>query len=100
MIRPTRVEPVKLIRRVAGCAISSSTTSPASAGALVIRLIAPVGKPASTRARTTSECVRGQISDAFKTTVLAYASGVATARVARITGAFQGGRDAACVRQH
>ena len=41
MIRPTLVEPVKLIRRVAGWAISSSTTSSASTGAFVTRLITP-----------------------------------------------------------
>jgi hypothetical protein len=35
MIRPTLVEPVKFTRRTAGCAISASTTAPASAGALV-----------------------------------------------------------------
>ena len=35
MMRPTRVEPVKLTRRTAGCATIASTTAPASAGALV-----------------------------------------------------------------
>ena len=35
MMRPTRVEPVKLTRRTAGCATMASTTAPASAGALV-----------------------------------------------------------------
>ena len=35
MILPTRVLPVKLIRRTAGCAAIASTTLPASAGALV-----------------------------------------------------------------
>ena len=40
--------------------------------------------------RTTAACVRGQFSDAFSTTVLPKASGVATARVERITGAFHG----------
>ena len=42
-----RVEPVKLMRRTAGCAISASTTSPASSGALVTTLTTPCGKPAS-----------------------------------------------------
>ena len=35
MIRPTRVEPVKLTRRIALCAMSASTTSGASCGELV-----------------------------------------------------------------
>ena len=34
--------------------------------------------------------MRGQSSDALSTTVFAYASGVATARVERMTGAFHG----------
>ena len=37
-----------------------------------------------------SPWVCGQSSDAFRITVLPYASGVATARVPRITGAFHG----------
>ena len=46
-IRPTRVEPVKLIRLTAGWAISASTICGASAGALVTTLTTPLGKPAS-----------------------------------------------------
>ena len=88
--RPTRVEPVKLIRRTAGWAISSSTTSGASPASCVSRLTTPGGRPASSSARAISAWVRGHTSDAFRTTVLPYASGVATARVPRITGAFQG----------
>ena len=42
---PTRVEPVKLTRRTAGCAIIASTTSAASSGALVTKLTTPGGKP-------------------------------------------------------
>ena len=90
MIRPTRVEPVKLTRRVAGWAISSSTTGAASSGAWVRKLMTPAGMPASAIAETTCACVRGHSSEAFSTTVLPNASGVATARVERITGAFQG----------
>ena len=56
----------------------------------MIRLITPSGSPASTSTFTTAACVRGHSSDAFSTTVLPYASGVATARADRITGAFQG----------
>jgi hypothetical protein len=81
---------VKLTRRTARCAINSSTTSAASLGSFVTRLIAPAGTPASVSASTTAACVRGHCSDAFNTTVLPYASGAATARTPRITGAFQG----------
>ena len=88
--RPTRVEPVKLIRRTAGWAISSSTTSAASSRRCVSRLITPAGTPASAIARAISPCVRGHVSDAFRTTVLPNASGVATARVPRMIGAFHG----------
>jgi hypothetical protein len=89
-MRPTRVEPVKLIRCTAGWAISSSTTSAASSGSLVTRLIAPSGTPASFSASTIAAWVRGHCSDAFSTTVLPYASGAATARTPSTTGAFQG----------
>ena len=69
MIRPTRVEPVKLTRRTSGCAISASTTAGASLGAFVSRLITPAGTPASAIAAATAACVRGHSSDAFSTTV-------------------------------
>src|SRR3954454_25054063 len=70
--------------------MSASTTAAASSGAFVIRLITPAGTPASLTAAATAACVRGHSSDALSTTVLPYAKGVATARVARITGAFHG----------
>ena len=70
MIRPTRVEPVKLMRRTAGWAISSSTTSAASDGSLTIRLTTPAGKPASTSTRAIAAWTRGHSSDALRTTVL------------------------------
>ncbi|PBI87432.1 hypothetical protein BKP43_40870 [Variovorax boronicumulans] len=90
MRRPTRVEPVKLTRRTAGCATMASTTAPASAGALVTKLTVPLGRPASASASMMSACVSGHSSEPLSTTVLPQASGVAMARVARITGAFQG----------
>jgi hypothetical protein len=90
MMRPTRVEPVKLIRRTAGWAISSSTTAPASAGSWTIRFTTPGGMPASWSAAAIAAWVRGHSSEALSTTVLPYASGDATARVPRITGAFHG----------
>jgi hypothetical protein len=89
-MRPTRVEPVKLILRTAGCAISSSTTLPASAGALLMTLTTPGGKPASANTLPSRACVPGLISDAFRMTVLPQASGAAIARTARMTGAFHG----------
>ena len=78
------------MRRTAGWAISSSTTSAASAGSLTTRLTTPGGKPASVSAEAIAACVRGHSSDALSTTVLPYASGMATARAPRMTGAFQG----------
>ena len=68
--RPTRVDPVKLIRRTAGWAISSPTTSAASPGAFVTRLTTPGGSPASSSALMISPCVCGQSSDALRITVL------------------------------
>jgi hypothetical protein len=47
MMRPTLVEPVKLMRRIAGCAISASTILGASAGAFDSTFTTPLGKPAS-----------------------------------------------------
>ena len=72
MIRPTRVEPVKLTRRTAGCAISASTTSAASSGALVTTLTharragrrraalddQPVGARADARTPSAPPCCR------------------------------------------
>ena len=54
------------------------------------RLTTPSGKPAASKASTISPWVRGQRSEALKTTVLPQASGVAIARQPRITGAFHG----------
>ena len=64
----------------------------ASSGAVVMTLTTPAGKPASRKTSPISQCVRGQSSDAFITTVLPQASGMASARTPRITGAFQGAR--------
>ena len=91
-ILPTLVEPVKLTRRTAGWAISAATTAAPSAGALEITFTTPGGKPASLRTCPTRWWVAGQVSEARSTTVLPQASAAATARVARITGAFQGAR--------
>ena len=68
--RPTRVEPVKLMRRTAGWAISSSTTSGASSASWVSTFTTPGGMPASASARPISAWVRGQTSEAFRITVL------------------------------
>ena len=90
MMRPTRVEPVKLTRRTAGWPISISIRAGASSGALVMTLRTPGGRPASRRHSAISRCVPGQISEAFSTTVLPQASGSAMARTPRMTGAFHG----------
>ena len=89
MMRPTRVEPVKLTRRTAGWAIMASTTAAASSGALVMTLTTPAGSRPR-QASTISWCVRGQFSEPLRTTVLPQASGVAMARTPRMTGAFHG----------
>ena len=89
-MRPTRVEPVKLTLRTAGCAIKDSTTLPASTGALLITLTTPGGKPASANTLPSKAWVPGLISDAFRITVFPQAKGAAIARIARIIGAFHG----------
>ena len=88
--RPTRVEPVKFTRRTTGALISASTIVAASAGALVTTFTTPPSIPASLRIFPISPCVTGHISEAFRTTVLPQASGMATARIPRMTGAFHG----------
>src|SRR4030095_15033672 len=90
MMCPTLVDPVKLMRRTAGCAISVSTTLPASLGALVTTLTTPCGRAASRMIVPINVCVAGHISEALSTTVLPQASGIAIARTPRITGAFHG----------
>ena len=49
-IRPTRVDPVKLMRLMAGWSINAPTTCPASSGALVTTPIKPLGRPPSAKA--------------------------------------------------
>src|SRR5271156_6595395 len=61
--RPILVEPVKLMRRVLGLAMSSSTTSATSGGALVMTLTTPLGKPASSKTEAIIRCVAGHSSD-------------------------------------
>src|SRR5271166_6368519 len=62
----------------------------ASAGALLMTFTTPKSKPAARNVSPMSQCVRGQTSDPLNTTVLPQASGIATERAPRITGAFQG----------
>ena len=62
----------------------------ASAGALLMTLTTPKSKPAARNVSPMSQCVRGQTSDPLNTTVLPQASGIATERTPRITGAFHG----------
>lgn len=89
-MRPTRVEPVKFTRLTSGFAISRSTIAGASCGACESTLTTPSPSPASCSTWPISRCTPGQPSEAFSTTVLPQASGIASARVASITGAFQG----------
>jgi hypothetical protein len=90
MILPTRVEPVKLTRLTLGCAMSVSAIACASFGSCVTTLTTPSPSPASFSTAPISRCVAGQTSEAFKTTVLPHASGMAMARTPRMIGAFQG----------
>ena len=62
----------------------------ASALEWVMTLSTPGGKPPSTMQSPISRCSAGHFSEAFSTTVLPQASGMAKARTARMIGAFQG----------
>ena len=53
-------------------------------------LSTPLGRPAAFSVSAMSRWVAGHISEALNTTVLPQASGMATARTPRMTGAFQG----------
>jgi hypothetical protein len=90
---PVRVEPVKLIRRTAGWAISVSTTSVAELSGVWRTESTPSGRPAAANISPSSEWTPGQNSDALKTTVLPQASGMASARQPSTIGAFQGAMD-------
>nr|WP_200834377.1 hypothetical protein [Amycolatopsis alkalitolerans] len=70
MIRPTRVDPVKFTRATSRCAIRASTIPDASSGALLIRLTAPAGTPASCSTSTIAACVHGVCAEDLRTTVL------------------------------
>ena len=87
---PTRVEPVKLMRFTAGCAITASLTVPASLTSVWMTLTTPSPSPASMRVCPINWWVCGQTSDDLRITVLPQASGMASARTPRITGAFHG----------
>ena len=89
-MRPTRVEPVKLMRLTAGCAISASATASASLTSVLMTLTTPAPTPASSSTLPMSACVAGHTSDDLRTTVLPQASGIAIARTPRMIGAFQG----------
>ena len=91
MILPTAVEPVKLMRLTAGCVDQRlDDRSPRPSASLVMTLTTPSAKPPRASASPIRRCVRGQISDALRMTVLPHASGMATARTPRMTGAFHG----------
>ena len=85
------VEPVKLIRRTAGCSTSSWPIGPASPGAWVTTLRTPSGSPASAKiSAQSSPPTIGDSSDGLATTVLPRARGAAIERADRIRAAFQG----------
>jgi hypothetical protein len=61
---------VKLIRRTAGCSVSSSPIGPASPGPCVTMFSTPGGKPASAKMSPQSSPPEiGDHSDGFSTTV-------------------------------
>ncbi len=62
----------------------------ASSAECVMTFTTPSPSPASCNTLPISRCTPGQPSDALSTTVLPQASGMAIARVPRITGAFHG----------
>src|SRR6185503_13481525 len=89
--RPVRAEPVKLMRRTAGCDVNTSPIGPAAPGAGVTTPSTPSGNPAA--AKISLQIVPptiGDHSDGFSTTVLPSASGAAIDRAERISAAFQG----------
>ena len=86
-----RVEPVKLMRRTAGCEVKTSPIGPAPPGACVTTFSTPSGRPAS--AKISPQIVPptiGDHSEGFSTTVLPSASGAAIDRAERISAAFHG----------
>ena len=68
----------------------ASTVAAAPSREVVNTLMAPAGSPASSSTSPMTRWVCGHSSDAFRTTVLPHASGIATARTPRIIGAFHG----------
>ena len=72
--------------------MSASTMREASAGALLRTLTTPSPSAAARKTSPIRRCVRGQISEPLRTTVLPQASGAASALTPRITGAFHGAR--------
>lgn len=88
---PTAVEPVKLMPRTSGFAISSSPTSFTLSREHVTTLNTPFGKPASSRTSAISRPPEtGVSSDGFSTIALPTASAVAKPRDDKINGKFHG----------
>ena len=83
---------MKLIRRTAGFATSSSPIGPASPGACVTMFRTPVGQPGlgEDLAPEQARPMTGDHSDGFRTTVLPSASGAAIERAERMSAAFHG----------
>src|SRR5439155_3972424 len=90
-LRPTFVEPVKLIRRTAGCETSSSPMSAALPGACVTMFSTPSGRPASAKISPhTSPPAHGDHSLGFRTTVFPRRSGSISDRAESMSAACHG----------
>lgn len=88
MMRPTCVEPVKLIFLMCSLAMSLLVMAAALAGSWTIMLSTPAGRPASAKTEQMPQCVLGLSSLALKTAVLPAAMGKMTERDPRMYGAF------------
>ena len=88
---PIAVEPVKLMPRTAGFAMSSSPTAATLSREHVTTLNTPFGMPASSSTSAISKPPEtGVSSDGFSTTVLPTASATAKPRDDKISGKFHG----------
>ena len=88
IMRPTAVEPVKLIFLIAGSSIRAVVTCAASSGRWKRTLSAPAGRPASLKALPIAHHVRGQNSLPFRMQVLPAARGYRIDRIPSTYGAF------------
>jgi hypothetical protein len=87
-LRPTRSDPVELIRRTGCMPMISSVRAGASCVENTRKLSTPLGISASINTSTTVRCVRGEYSEAFRITVFPQIKGTAIARKDNVVGAF------------